>query len=112
MSNKNKNTYEEELRIAENNLIKEELLEKPLGRKNRMRMIVYLVIIAAAAVSFFAVVLALFFKINTITIKGTGRYSSDEILEAISTIMETNRYNLRNMFIFIYLFNNIYHLFI
>ncbi len=83
MSNKNKNV-DEELRLAENNLIKEELLDKPLGRKNRMRMIVYLVIIAAAAVSFFAVVLALFFKINTITVKGNTRYTDEEIKAAIS----------------------------
>ncbi len=80
---KNKNT-DEELRLAENNLIKEEFLEKPLGRKNRMRMIVYFVIIALSAVSFFAVVLTLFFKINTITVNGNGRYDTDEILNAIS----------------------------
>lgn len=83
MSNKNRNE-DEDIRLAENNSIKEEFLEKPLGRKKKMRMIVYFAIIAAAAVSFFVVVVTLFFKTNAITVDGNSKYTSEEILEAIS----------------------------
>ncbi len=74
--------YNDEDRILENRVIKEDALMRPLERKNRRRAIAYTVMVLAAAAAFFAVVFTVFFKISEISVSGDTHYGEAELVSA------------------------------
>ena len=78
--------YNDEDRILENRVIKEDALMRPMERKNRRRTVAYTVMVLAAAAAFFAVVFTVFFKMTAISVSG-GAAPAAPLFCALSSVL-------------------------
>lgn len=76
----------------ENKALKEDVLKKPQDRKNRRRMVFYIVLAVTATLSFFIVAFTAFFRVDHIEINGNEKYSAEDIIKASGIEMDTPLY--------------------